>query len=89
MWAKLLQWDNLIHFSIGGLLAGWTFSLLGVFSIPLLIWLLFGAREAEQEAAQGGWRWRPWTWSLHRHIEWHIGGLGALAALLYLIYWSS
>ena len=78
--------DTAIHTLVSLLLLG----LVGVFpllGIPLLNAAVWFVREAEQEHAAGGNRWRPWTWSRRRNVEWMVpAAVGFIAFVVVALF---
>jgi len=85
-WNDLFSWDVAKHCLAALALAGGAWLANGAVTAydAFLVALIFMGREAEQEHAQGGWRWRPWEWSWHRTMEWAVPALAAGIAALCL-----
>jgi len=85
-WNDLFSWDVGKHMAAALALlagAGWYQGAITL-DDAFLVTLILMAREAEQEHAAAGWRWRFWEWSHHRTMEWAVPALAAATAALCL-----
>lgn len=77
MRALFLTLDNLAHLSAAASLV-YLLHFSGPWGLAVAVSLIFVVREAEQhEAKYPGTRWEPWTWNMHKHVEWAAGAVGA------------